>query len=193
MSLPTLSSSVWLSCIPSLLPFSCFVSLFSPALCALVWLVPLCRVKEFGISPSDIPFSQGGQGSRSELSPTNTFEYDDFAATSPSRSSTPPKHSTTHRKHTQCMLPPASTYYIMLYIHFSSFYSLHKLFTVENLSFYPSYFSSAWCDTSFHPLALALTFYLWLSCGHNYFLFTDSWRMTHPSVLMGVSYLLCSV
>ncbi|XP_072537598.1 kinesin-like protein KIF2A isoform X1 [Salminus brasiliensis] len=28
------------------------------------------RVKEFGISPSDIPFSQGGSGSRSELSPT---------------------------------------------------------------------------------------------------------------------------
>ncbi|XP_031164871.1 kinesin-like protein KIF2A isoform X1 [Sander lucioperca] len=43
------------------------------------------RVKEFGISPSDIPFSQGGQGSRSEHSPTNTFEYDDFADTSPSR------------------------------------------------------------------------------------------------------------
>ncbi|KAL1266146.1 hypothetical protein QQF64_001821 [Cirrhinus molitorella] len=37
------------------------------------------RVKEFGISPSDIPFSQGG-GGRSELSPT--YEYDDF---SPSR------------------------------------------------------------------------------------------------------------
>ncbi|XP_074526043.1 kinesin-like protein KIF2A isoform X2 [Halichoeres trimaculatus] len=32
------------------------------------------RVKEFGISPSDIPFSQGGQGSRSDHSPTNTFE-----------------------------------------------------------------------------------------------------------------------
>ncbi|XP_068559765.1 kinesin-like protein KIF2A isoform X1 [Cebidichthys violaceus] len=43
------------------------------------------RVKEFGISPSDIPFSQGGQGSRSDHSPTNTFDYDDFAATSPSR------------------------------------------------------------------------------------------------------------
>ncbi|XP_028433472.1 kinesin-like protein KIF2A isoform X1 [Perca flavescens] len=43
------------------------------------------RVKEFGISPSDIPFSQGGQGSRSEHSPTNTFDYDDFADTSPSR------------------------------------------------------------------------------------------------------------
>ncbi|XP_069034324.1 kinesin-like protein KIF2A isoform X1 [Embiotoca jacksoni] len=43
------------------------------------------RVKEFGISPSDIPFSQSGQGSRSDNSPTNTFEYDDFAATSPSR------------------------------------------------------------------------------------------------------------
>ncbi|XP_034728398.1 kinesin-like protein KIF2A isoform X1 [Etheostoma cragini] len=43
------------------------------------------RVKEFGISPSDIPFSQCGQGSRSEHSPTNTFEYDDFADTSPSR------------------------------------------------------------------------------------------------------------
>ncbi|XP_075871194.1 kinesin-like protein KIF2A isoform X2 [Nelusetta ayraudi] len=43
------------------------------------------RVKEFGISPSDIPFSQGSQGSRPDLSPTSTFEYDDFAATSPSR------------------------------------------------------------------------------------------------------------
>ncbi|XP_068461304.1 kinesin-like protein KIF2A isoform X4 [Clinocottus analis] len=43
------------------------------------------RVKEFGISPSDIPFSQGGQGSRSDNSPTNTFDYDDFADTSPSR------------------------------------------------------------------------------------------------------------
>ncbi|XP_026995495.1 kinesin-like protein KIF2A isoform X7 [Tachysurus fulvidraco] len=39
------------------------------------------RVKEFGISPSDIPFSQGGSG-RSELSPT--YEYDDFAS-SPTR------------------------------------------------------------------------------------------------------------
>ncbi|KAG9342594.1 hypothetical protein JZ751_016028 [Albula glossodonta] len=39
------------------------------------------RVKEFGISPSDIPFSQGG-GSRSELSPS--YEYDDFS-TSPNR------------------------------------------------------------------------------------------------------------
>ncbi|XP_059910199.1 kinesin-like protein KIF2A isoform X4 [Gadus macrocephalus] len=44
------------------------------------------RVKEFGISPSDIPFSQqGGQGSRPDHSPTNTFDYDDFVATSPSR------------------------------------------------------------------------------------------------------------
>ncbi|CAG07870.1 unnamed protein product [Tetraodon nigroviridis] len=43
------------------------------------------RVKEFGISPSDIPFSQGGQGGRPDHSPTNTFEFDDFAATSPSR------------------------------------------------------------------------------------------------------------
>uniref|UniRef100_A0A4W5LB26 Kinesin motor domain-containing protein n=1 Tax=Hucho hucho TaxID=62062 RepID=A0A4W5LB26_9TELE len=46
------------------------------------------RVKEFGISPSDIPFSQqqgGGGGSRAELSPTNTYEYDDFP-TSPTRS-----------------------------------------------------------------------------------------------------------
>ncbi|XP_028314368.1 kinesin-like protein KIF2A isoform X1 [Gouania willdenowi] len=43
------------------------------------------RVKEFGISPSDIPFFQGGQGSCPDHSPTNTLEYDDFAATSPSR------------------------------------------------------------------------------------------------------------
>uniref|UniRef100_A0A3P8XAN0 Kinesin-like protein n=1 Tax=Esox lucius TaxID=8010 RepID=A0A3P8XAN0_ESOLU len=45
------------------------------------------RVKEFGISPSDIPFSQqqgGGGGGRAELSPTNTYEYDDFP-TSPTR------------------------------------------------------------------------------------------------------------
>ncbi|CAL8318283.1 unnamed protein product [Lota lota] len=36
------------------------------------------RVKEFGISPSDIPFSQsGGGGGRSELSPT--YEYGDLA------------------------------------------------------------------------------------------------------------------
>lgn len=55
----------------------CFLHLLS---------APPCRVKEFGISPSDIPFSQGGQGSRPDHSPTNTFEYDDFAATSPSRS-----------------------------------------------------------------------------------------------------------
>ncbi|XP_032885901.1 kinesin-like protein KIF2A isoform X1 [Amblyraja radiata] len=34
------------------------------------------RVKEFGISPSDIPFQQGG-GSRSDLSPTY-LDYDDF-------------------------------------------------------------------------------------------------------------------
>uniref|UniRef100_A0A8C8MAU8 Kinesin-like protein n=1 Tax=Oncorhynchus tshawytscha TaxID=74940 RepID=A0A8C8MAU8_ONCTS len=46
------------------------------------------RVKEFGISPSDIPFSQqqgGGGGGRAELSPTNTYEYDDFP-NSPTRS-----------------------------------------------------------------------------------------------------------
>ncbi|KAM3938786.1 kinesin-like protein KIF2A isoform 2-T2 [Leptodactylus fuscus] len=36
------------------------------------------RVKEFGISPSDIPFSQGS-GSRSDLSPS--YEYDDFSPT----------------------------------------------------------------------------------------------------------------
>ncbi|CAH2296268.1 kinesin KIF2A isoform X1 [Pelobates cultripes] len=36
------------------------------------------RVKEFGISPSDIPFSQGS-GSRSDLSPS--YDYDDFSPT----------------------------------------------------------------------------------------------------------------
>lgn len=34
------------------------------------------RVKEFGISPSDIPFSQGS-GSRPDLSPS--YDYDDFS------------------------------------------------------------------------------------------------------------------
>lgn len=66
------------SCITSRL-LLCFLHLLSA--------LP-CRVKEFGISPSDIPFSQGSQGSRPDHSPTNTFEYDDFAATSPSRSNT---------------------------------------------------------------------------------------------------------
>lgn len=65
----TLVSLLFVSC--------CFLHLLS---------VPPRRVKEFGISPSDIPFSQGSQGSRPDHSPTNTFEYDDFAATSPSRS-----------------------------------------------------------------------------------------------------------
>lgn len=55
----------------------------------LVCFCPSIRVKEFGISPSDIPFSQGGSG-RSELSPT--FEYDDFAS-SPSRSSFSQHHA----------------------------------------------------------------------------------------------------
>lgn len=67
------------SCVTSLHLLLCFLHLLS--------VLP-CRVKEFGISPSDIPFSQGSQGSRPDHSPTNTFEYDDFAATSPSRSST---------------------------------------------------------------------------------------------------------
>ncbi len=60
------------------------------------FVIPVCRpvfrVKEFGISPSDIPFSQGG-GGRSELSPT--YEYDDFA-TSPSRSHPFPVSSLSH-------------------------------------------------------------------------------------------------
>lgn len=67
------------SCITSLALLLCFLHLLS--------VLP-CRVKEFGISPSDIPFSQGSQGGRPDHSPTNTFEYDDFAATSPSRSNT---------------------------------------------------------------------------------------------------------
>lgn len=67
------------SCLTSLRLLLSFLHLLS---------VPPCRVKEFGISPSDIPFSQGSQGSRPDHSPTNTFEFDDFAATSPSRSNT---------------------------------------------------------------------------------------------------------
>ncbi|MEQ2272982.1 Kinesin-like protein kif2a [Xenotaenia resolanae] len=65
-----------------------FLSLLFPgSLTLLLYAAPL-RVKEFGISPSDIPFSQGGQGIRPEHSPTNTFEFDDFAASSPGRSNT---------------------------------------------------------------------------------------------------------
>lgn len=126
-----------------LLSLSCFVSLFSPALCllcALVWLVPLCRVKEFGISPSDIPFSQSGQGSRPDLSPTNTFEYDDFAATSPSRSSTSQStalHTFTHTKHIAC-----ASYRYLLHsdVDMSFTSSTHRRTSIYVLSFL---FSSA--------------------------------------------------
>lgn len=90
--------------------FSPHPLLSSSARC--VWPVPPCRVKEFGISPSDIPFSQGGQGSRPELSPTNTFEYDDFAATSPSRSSTPQRTVYTHT-HTQLHALPTRIHSIV--------------------------------------------------------------------------------
>lgn len=47
------------------------------SLCLAVFLcsvLTVFRVKEFGISPSDIPFSQGG-GSRSEPSPTYEYEH----------------------------------------------------------------------------------------------------------------------
>uniref|UniRef100_A0A7N8YGI3 Kinesin-like protein n=1 Tax=Mastacembelus armatus TaxID=205130 RepID=A0A7N8YGI3_9TELE len=64
---------------------TCMVSSFSSKITCPRWWNLFHRVKEFGISPSDIPFSQGGQGSRPDHSPTNTFDYDDFAATSPSR------------------------------------------------------------------------------------------------------------
>ncbi|KAG7278317.1 hypothetical protein CRUP_029922 [Coryphaenoides rupestris] len=68
---------------------TCMISTISPGMTScentLNTLRYANRVKEFGISPSDIPFSQGGQGSRPDHSPTNTFDYDDFVATSPSR------------------------------------------------------------------------------------------------------------
>ncbi|KAJ3604612.1 hypothetical protein NHX12_029352 [Muraenolepis orangiensis] len=68
---------------------TCMISTISPGMTScentLNTLRYANRVKEFGISPSDIPFSQGGQGSRPDHSPTNTYDYDDFVATSPSR------------------------------------------------------------------------------------------------------------
>uniref|UniRef100_A0A8C6PI59 Kinesin-like protein n=1 Tax=Nothobranchius furzeri TaxID=105023 RepID=A0A8C6PI59_NOTFU len=70
------------------------------------------RVKEFGISPSDIPFSQGSQGGRPEHSPTNTFEYDEFAATSPSRSST--AQSATLHAHTNALIQHACCLIIII-------------------------------------------------------------------------------
>lgn len=100
--------------------------------------MPLCRVKEFGISPSDIPFSQGSQGSRPDHSPTNTFEYDDFAATSPSRSSTSQStamHTYTPTKHTKCMRL-AGIYQLMIYIILAAFIHFNcswwKTFTVAS-------------------------------------------------------------
>lgn len=188
--LPTLSSSVWLSCIPSLCLLLYFLLLSCPLLlCA---LVPLCRVKEFGISPSDIPFSQGNQGSRPDHSPTNTFEYDDFAATSPSRSSTPQStemHTDTQTKHTHtpCM---RSLQVTLWYTSMSSFQQLSFTSSTvhggkPSLSSYPSYFSSAWCVTLHPPFpcfVLCIQFDLWLNCGHDLFLFIYSWRTNNTSV-----------
>ena len=68
-----LNSQISPLCLPSVLPNLC--------VCVCVCV---CRVKEFGISPSDIPFSQSGVGGgRSEHSPT--YEYEDFTS-SPTRS-----------------------------------------------------------------------------------------------------------
>lgn len=56
-------------------------------------------MKEFGISPSDIPFSQsGGGGSRSELSPS--YEYDPF---------TPPLSTPLHH-HSTSRFPPCGLF-----------------------------------------------------------------------------------
>lgn len=113
------------SCITSRLPL-CFLHLLSA--------LP-CRVKEFGISPSDIPFSQGGQGSRPDHSPTNTFEYDDFAATSPSRSnaSSDPRPTNGHATAGACA--PCIHHCLhrgqpCLFSHFSLLLHLHDLFAI---------------------------------------------------------------
>lgn len=52
------------------------IAVFTRAFSFNLLLFWCCRVKEFGISPSDIPFSQGS-GSRPDLSPS--YEYDDFS------------------------------------------------------------------------------------------------------------------
>lgn len=83
-----------------------------PSLCLTAVCHPVFRVKEFGISPSDIPFSQGG-GGRSELSPT--YEYDDFA-TSPSRSHPFPVSSLSHLRQSLHESPV----FLMIRLRFSS-------------------------------------------------------------------------
>lgn len=82
------------------------------------------RVKEFGISPSDIPFSQsGGGGGRSELSPT--YEYDHFIL----RLSTVSRTAIRHNR------------FVLLPVLFSQFFlMLHYLFFVA-FNFISFYFS----------------------------------------------------
>uniref|UniRef100_A0AAQ4P266 Kinesin-like protein n=1 Tax=Gasterosteus aculeatus aculeatus TaxID=481459 RepID=A0AAQ4P266_GASAC len=63
---------------------TCMIATISPGMTSCENTLNTLRYanRSLGISPSDIPFSQG---SRADHSPTNTFDYDDFAATSPSR------------------------------------------------------------------------------------------------------------
>lgn len=120
----------------------------------------LCRVKEFGISPSDIPFSQGG-GSLSELSPT--YEYDDFA-TSPCRSSTFPLCA-----HTQI---PFCCQSIHLPACFSCMHTLVVKYTQHTFFFWSLFHRS-------HPS-------LWRTCPHVLFLISFpfySISMKHSLIL----------
>lgn len=125
------------------------LSLVFPAPLLWAWRCALlCRVKEFGISPSDIPFSQGG-GSRSELSELSelspTYEYDDFA-TSPSRSSTFPLRARTHTHtaHVPFLLPA----HTLTYMHFLYAYISCKIHIKHTSVFHRSH-QSLWRTCSF--------------------------------------------
>ncbi len=199
ISLPTLSSSVWLSCIPSLLSFSCFVYLFSPALCSSVRWCGWCRCVEWrslGLVRRTSPSPRAVRGVALSTRPPIPLITMTLLLPLPAGQALPKAQHCTHahkihtqNTHSAC----APCRYLLHYdihpcAHFSSFHSLHQQFTVENLHCRLTlpiihlhdvtlFILLPRCDLCFH-------FYLWLSCRHNLFFFS-------LAVHVGVSF-ICS-
>lgn len=125
ISLPTLSSSVWLSCIPSLLSFSCSVSLFAPALCSTVPWCAWCRCVEWrslGLVRRTSPSPRAVRGEALITRPPIPLSMMTLLLPLPAGQGLPKaQHCTlTHKTHTMHVLPPG-IYYIMIYTSMSSF------------------------------------------------------------------------
>lgn len=163
ISLRTVSSSVWLSCIPCLLFFLlCFPPL-SPALRSSVPLCGWCRCVEWrslGLVRRTSPSPRAVRGVALSTRPPIPLSTMTLLLPLPAGQTLPKAHDCTHthahKTHTMHALP-SCTCYIVTHIHEFSFHSLHQLFTVENLHDFLSYFFYLHDMMPFHPPSL-----LWL-------------------------------